>query len=98
MSASRTAVMSILLYGAAPFAFSQDAPKVFSSRSEVVVVHVTVTDGKLRPVAGPATGGVRGLRRRAPRERHLLSTTKTTRSPSGSCWTAAVACNGSVTL
>jgi Ca-activated chloride channel family protein len=52
MSASRIAVMSILLYGAAPFAFAQDAPKVFSSRSEVVVVHVTVTDGKLRPVAG----------------------------------------------
>jgi Ca-activated chloride channel family protein len=51
-SASRIAVMSILLYGAAPVSFSQDAPKVFSSRSEVVVVHVTVTDGKLRPVAG----------------------------------------------
>ena len=52
-SMSRMAVMSILLTGAAHVAFSQDgAPKVFSARSEVVVVHVTVTDGRLRPIAG----------------------------------------------
>lgn len=45
--------MSIVLGGAVPSAFSQDAPpKVFSARSEVVVVHVTVTDGKSRPIPG----------------------------------------------
>jgi len=52
-SAWRVTVMLILLGGSAPSAFSQEsAPKVFSARSEVVVVHVTVTDGKSRPVAG----------------------------------------------
>ena len=52
-SASRIAVMSILLGGPAPLSFAQDSsPRVFSSRSEVVVVHATVTDGKSRPIAG----------------------------------------------
>jgi Ca-activated chloride channel homolog len=52
-SACRVTVMLILLGGSAPSAFSQEsAAKVFSARSEVVVVHVTVTDGKSRPVAG----------------------------------------------
>ncbi len=52
-SASRIAVMSILLGGSAPSLFAQDSPpKVFSSGSEVVVVHATVTDGKSRPIAG----------------------------------------------
>ena len=45
--------MSIVLGAAAPLLFAQDAPpKVFSARSELVVVHVTVTDGKARPVVG----------------------------------------------
>jgi len=45
--------MWILLGGSVPSSFAQDsAPKVFSSRSEVVVVHATVTDGKSRPIAG----------------------------------------------
>ena len=53
MAAWRVAVMLILLGGSAPSSFSQDqAPRVFSARSEVVVVHVTVTDGKARPIAG----------------------------------------------
>jgi len=49
----RVAVMSMLLSGSALSSFAQDsAPKVFSSRSEVEVVHATVTDGKSRPIAG----------------------------------------------
>ncbi len=45
--------MSILLSGATPVLFAQDQPaKVFSARSEVVVVHVTVTDGKSHPIGG----------------------------------------------
>jgi Ca-activated chloride channel family protein len=45
--------MSILLCGAALQSVAQEqAPKVFSSRSEVVVVHVTVRDGKSHLVAG----------------------------------------------
>ena len=44
-SALRIAVMSIGLGGSVPL-FAQDPPsRVFSARSEVVVVHVTVTDG-----------------------------------------------------
>jgi Ca-activated chloride channel homolog len=45
--------MLILLGGSAPVLCAQDSPpKVFAAKSEVVVVHVTVTDGKSRPVAG----------------------------------------------
>jgi len=52
-SALRIAVMSMVLHGSASLLSAQDAPpKVFSARSEVVVVHVTVTDGKARPIAG----------------------------------------------
>ena len=51
-SALRIAVMSIGLGGSVPL-FAQDPPsRVFSARSEVVVVHVTVTDGKSHPIAG----------------------------------------------
>lgn len=51
-STRRVVAMSILLGASAPSSFGQDTPKVFSSRSEVVVVHATVTDDKSRPVAG----------------------------------------------
>ena len=50
---SRIFVLSLLLCGAAVHAVSQDQPRtVFTSQSEVVVVHVTVTDGKSQLVAG----------------------------------------------
>ena len=45
--------MSILLGGATPVLSAQDQPaKVFSARSDLVVVHVTVTDGKSHPIGG----------------------------------------------
>ena len=60
ISASRIVAMSILMCGAVLQSFAQEqtanAPgqtaKVFSSRSEVVVVHATVRDGKSRLVTG----------------------------------------------
>lgn len=52
-TASRVFVVSLLLCGAAFAAFAQDQPRtVFTSRSEVVVVHVTVTEGKSQLVTG----------------------------------------------
>ncbi len=52
-SALAMAVTLVLLSGTSPTLFAQDSPpKVFSARSEIVVVHVTVTDGKSHPVAG----------------------------------------------
>ena len=49
-SAWAIAITSLLL-GETPFA-QDPPPKVFSARSALVVVHVTVTDGKSRPVTG----------------------------------------------
>jgi Ca-activated chloride channel family protein len=51
-SAGAIAVVSLLLGEPVSVVFAQDPPKVFSARSSVVVVHVTVTDGKSHPIAG----------------------------------------------
>jgi VWFA-related protein len=51
-SAGAIAVVSVLLGEPVSVVFAQDPPKVFSARSSVVVVHVTVTDGKSHPIAG----------------------------------------------
>src|ERR1700750_2636056 len=53
LSTSRVVLMTMMLCAAAVQLFGHAPPhKVFSSRSEVVVVHVTVLDGKARLVSG----------------------------------------------